>query len=187
MIDTRVNVRDVFDPIHPDGVITPGKTDVDFTINYKLLLVLKDTYTSWLTIFNANMNRIDFALHSIALRTSVDGEVPPEALEEIVRLSGEVVEIKESISTVENTIHQIEEQLVTLQTMQGDVSILKQNFVNLDRTVGAMQLLITSLQQDIQKLTANYEGLEQRVTAVEDKVLKLETLEARVQALEERS
>lgn len=179
---------DIDDPIHPGDTSTPGTTDVALTINYKLLLCLQNTITSWLTIFNENMRRIDLAMHDIALRTSIDGEVPPEAIEDLIKLNESMAEAQTKISTIENTINQMEDELVNLQALQGDVAVLKQNYINLDTAVTALNLIYTSLQQDVQKLQNNLTSLEQRFGDLETKVLedegKISSLEDRVTALE---
>lgn len=187
-LDIYAQKPDTDDPIHPDNPSTPGTTDVALTINYKLLLCLQNTITSWLTIFNENMRRIDLAMHDIALRTSIDGEVPPEAIEDLIKLNESMAEAQTKISTIENTINQIEDELVNLQVLQGDVAVLKQNYINLDTAVSALNLIYTSLQQDVQKLQNNLTSLEQRFGDLETKVLedegKISSLEDRVTALE---
>lgn len=170
-----------FDPIHPEDPTNPGlPNEEELTVNYQLILNTGRTITSWLTIFNVNMNKIDDALHNIALRTSIDGQVPPEAIEDIIKINGQLAQLQKQLSTVELDTTQLQEQVTSLQLLQPDVAILKQNYINLDTTVSALQTVITSIQQSLAKLETNVETLSTNVYQ------DLETLNTRVTTLEEK-
>lgn len=156
----------MLDPIHPDVPEIPT-TEYGETPNYKFLLSLKDSITSWLNYMNTNLLKIDTVMHELALRTSIDGKVPPEAIESLIQVEKELVILNSTVETHSNELDAIEQQLLNLQTLQADVSILKQNYLNLDTKVTAFETRLDSLQTSIAKLSTNFDSLEERVVALE--------------------
>lgn len=155
-----------YDPIHPDVPSIPEPPETSLTPNYKLLLNLGNTITSWLTIFNTNMSIIDNAMHNLELRTSIDGEVPPEAIDDIVKLNA-------AVSLLQKTLEPIPEQITNIQTIlatnTSDIGTLKINYTNLDTIVSTLKVTLQSLQESVEKLQNNYTSLDERVTALENK------------------
>ena len=157
-----------FDPIHPDIPEFPD-TELQLTPNYNLLLMVKDTITSWLNIVNTNMLKIDTAMHDLTLRTSIDGEIPPEAIEDLIRLEANLTSLSSTVEKHDEDIDDIEHQLLNLQTLSTDVSVLKQNYINLDTKMTAFETRLDMLQATVTKLDNNYNALEERVAALEQK------------------
>lgn len=164
-----------YDPIHPDT------GDTDKTPNYQLLLNRADTITSWLTIFNINMSKIDIIMHNLALRTSVNGEVPPEAIDDIVRLNGQVVALQEQVKQIPLLTEQLANLATTVTTNSTDINTLKINFTNADTQISTINVRLQGLQESIEKCQTNISTLNDTLSALNTNITNLET---RVTALE---
>lgn len=165
-----------YDPIHPEPTPTPSN-EYGYTDNFKLILNKENTITSWLQIFNTNMKKIDDIMHSLELRTSIDGEVPPEAIEDILKLQELVQGLQADLKAVDDELHLVITQVAELQSLRPEVDVLKQNYINLDKSSTAHSLTITALQQSVQKL-------EVAVEPIPDIQSQIEALTARVTELE---
>lgn len=165
-----------YDPIHPDVPPVPGPDETGYTPNYKLLLVLRNTVTSWLTILNTNMALIDTAMHNLELRTSIDGQVPPEAINDIIKLNEQVAELQETVKQIAINTANITNLQTQVTTNTTDIATLKVNYTNLDTRIVTLAASLQNVQETLEKvqtnlltLTGSVTDLETRVTALENK------------------
>lgn len=164
-------LRPKYDPIHPDEPTINPSEGFGLTTNYEFLLFNRGTPTGWLQGFNVNMNKLDAIIHALQLRSSIDGEVPPEAINDIIKLNEEVASMKEEIQTLQERSADYGTRITTLETdsaTQGaDIATLKQNYINADVRLTTMATQISSIEDTLQKLQTNYTALEARVAALE--------------------
>lgn len=162
------------DPIHGNPN-TPTTGVEQTTPNYHLPLWQNNTVTSWLVDLNYAMSTIDFVMHNLALRTSIDGSVPPELFSTVEQLEKDVAELK----TVALRMTQAEENITNLQTQTAnliqDTNTLRINYNNLDTRMSTAESAIQNLQSDVDKIQNNVninsdeiESLKARVTALEN-------------------
>lgn len=164
---------ETYDPIHGgDGNQT---TDLDYsTPNYKLPLWKHSTVTSWITQMNYAMTTIDIVMHNLALRTSIDGSVPPELFSTVEQLEKDVAALKD----VALRMTQAETNITNLQTQMAniiqDVNTLRINFNNIDTRMTTAESAIQNLQADVDNIQENVNtnsddiaNLKQRVAALE--------------------
>ncbi len=153
-------MTNILDPTHQNtGAQTvPGVE----TPNVKLILMMKDTITSWLNIFNTNMSRIDTAVHNIELRTSINGEIPPEISEDIIKLNASNAELKELVKSHAQTIDLLTESVTNLQTQSAtntaDIRTLLTNYTNIDTRLSTLQATVSDNSRRITKLETNAGG-----------------------------
>lgn len=171
-----------YDPIHPDPS-QPGTGDTDKTPNYQLLLNRADTITSWLTIFNVNMTAIDIIMHNLALRTSINGEVPPEAINDIIKLNEQVAALQDQVKQIPLLAEQLANLTTTVNTNSTDINTLKINFTNADTQIATINVRLAGLQESVEKCQMNIATLNDTLTDVQN---SLTSLEARVKALEDK-
>lgn len=149
------------------GTTQPENVSPYQTPNYKLPLWRDTTVTSWLGDMNDAMSKIDTVMHRLELRTSIDGQVPPEAIEELANLS-------ESVNTMKTTLENVSSDLLALQTtytnQQAQITTLtavtnnvQANYVNLDTRMETAESAIQNIQNAIQKLQENLTTLTERV------------------------
>lgn len=192
-----------YDPIHPEPPINPDTPVLEYgeTTNYKLLLMLKDSLSSWLRVFNVNMEKIDVLCHNLELRTSIDGEVPPEAIENIIKLNEEVSEIKGALRTLTDeynmTAEQVTNMTTQIATLMGDTQVLKNNYVNVDGRVTLLESRMSNVDASLAKLTETINTIQntlaahgERITSLNGRVTEnatsITSLEDRVAALESK-
>ena len=161
------------DPIH-DGDCNQT-TDLDYsTPNYKLPLWKQSTVTSWMSQMNYAMATIDTVMHNLALRTSIDGSVPPELFSTVEQLEKDVAALKD----VALRMTQAETNITNLQTQMAnviqDVNTLRINFNNIDTRMTTAESAIQNLQADVDEIQQNVNtnstdiaDLKQRVAALE--------------------
>lgn len=130
------------------------------TENYQLPLWQGNSVTSWLTTMNYAMQRIDSVMHDLALRTGVDG-LPDEAVEEVVRLSNQMQEVREDLNTI---IEDVGNMLITIGNLQTSITdlttrvqTLTVNTVNLDTRMVTIESRYTDLEARVSKLENNQE------------------------------
>lgn len=161
------------DPIH--GGDCNQTTDLDYsTPNYKLPLWKQSTVTSWMSQMNYAMATIDTVMHNLALRTSIDGSVPPELFSTVEQLEKDVAALKD----VALRMTQAETNITNLQTQMTnviqDVNTLRINFNNIDTRMTTAESAIQNLQADVDEIQQNVNtnstdiaDLKQRVAALE--------------------
>lgn len=161
------------DPIH--GGDCNQTTDLDYsTPNYKLPLWKQSTVTSWMSQMNYAMATIDTVMHNLALRTSIDGSVPPELFSTVEQLEKDVAALKD----VALRMTQAETNITNLQTQMAnviqDVNTLRINFNNIDTRMTTAESAIQNLQADVDEIQQNVNtnstdiaDLKQRVAALE--------------------
>lgn len=161
------------DPIH--GGDCNQTTDLDYsTPNYKLPLWKQSTVTSWMSQMNYAMATIDTVMHNLALRTSIDGSVPPELFSTVEQLEKDVAALKD----VALRMTQAETNITNLQTQMAnviqDVNTLRINFNNIDTRMTTAESAIQNLQADVDRIQQNVNtnstdiaDLKQRVAALE--------------------
>lgn len=170
-----------FDPIHPDDPVTPPEPDrgvYDKTPNYEFMLHLPESMTSWLTVFNTNMLKIDTAIHSIALRTSIDGDIPPELSNDVDKLLADVADINNTIKEHTEQLELYLESITSLQTNTTrnttNIQTLFTNYTNADTRLMTLENAFTDLRSTVEKVSNNLESLTDRVETLEQKVATLE-------------
>lgn len=161
-----------YDPIHPGEPDVPSIPDDYTTPNYHLLLWKKSTITSWLTQLNKNMLKIDVIMHNLALRTSIDGDVPPEAIENIITINEEIAKINNTIEPLVEQVNLMQQSVNNLQTQMttvlADVGTLKINYVNLDTRMSTVESTQQNITSTVEKIENNYNDLNTRVMALEN-------------------
>lgn len=162
------------DPIH--GGQTP-ETDEYSTPNYKLPLWKSRTVTSWLTQMNYAMTTIDTVMHNLALRTSIDGTVPPELFSTVEQLEKDVAELKNVALRVTEAEEAISRLQTTMAIATQDINTLRINYNNVDTRMTTAESAIQNLQTQIDKVETNANTNFDDITA----------LTARVEVLESKS
>lgn len=158
------------DPIHDNK---PEEIKY-FTPNYKLPLWQHNTVTSWLIQMNYAMTQIDTVMHNLALRTSIDGDIPEELISAVEKLESQVNELQataEKVVLQESQIASIDSRLTTAQ---ADISTLMINYKNLDTRMNTAENVLSNLQNEFDKLQetfnqhiTEYNSLADRVAALE--------------------
>lgn len=162
-----------YDPIH-DGDCNQT-TDLDYnTPNYKLPLWKNNTVTSWMSQMNYAMATIDTVMHNLALRTSIDGSVPPELFSTVEQLEKDVAALKD----VALRMTQAETNITNLQTQMAnviqDVGTLLINYNNLDTRMTTAETAIQNLQGEINEVQSNVDSNLDAIQALETRVYALE-------------
>lgn len=176
-----------YDPIHPEPPITPEPPALEYgeTTNYKLLLMLKDSLSSWLRVFNVNMGKIDVICHNLALRTSIDGEVPQEAIDNIIKLNEDVSKLKGELLKLTDdyrlTGEQVENLTTQMATVIGDTQVLKNNYVNIDGRVTVIESRLSNIDSTLAKLTESVNNIQATLNGHTERIL---SLDGRITALE---
>lgn len=162
-----------YDPIHPGDTNPPAGVQ-QTTPNYNLPLWQNNTVTSWLVQLNYAMQTIDTVMHNLALRTSIDGTVPPELFSTVEKLEQDVAELK----NVALRVTHAEESITNLQTQMAnllsDVNTLRINYVNLDTRMSTAESSIQNLQGELDKIQENVNSNTATLTAIESRVSNLE-------------
>lgn len=175
-----------YDPIHPDNPPTPP-VENPTTPNYKLILMLADSITSWLNVVNTNMEKIDTAIHNVELRTSISGEVPPEAIEDIIKLNEAVKTMSEEIDAITASLNIEHEKSDDFETRiannTSNISTLQINATANDKRITALETFTTSINDTLTKLSETVQQLNESVQSI---TTDIDTLDVRVTALENK-
>lgn len=145
-------------PIVPEQRVTP---------NYKLPQWDATTVTSWLTQMNYAMLTIDTVMHNLALRTSFDGEIPPELISDVERLNAQMQTVAAQVADFDGRIALLETKQTSMETSlataKQDIGTLQVNYSNLDTRVSTLELQMTNLTANVNKIAENLDTLTQRV------------------------
>lgn len=161
------------DPIHGDGNQPEFNPDYN-TPNYRLPLWKNNTVTSWLVQMNYAMRTIDTVMHNLALRTSIDGSVPPELFSTVEKLEQDVAALKDTALRVTQAEANITNLQTQMATVIQDVGTLLINYNNLDTRMTTAETAIQNLQGEINRVQNNVDANLDAIHALETRVYALE-------------
>lgn len=122
------------------------------TTNYALPLWTAETLTSWMNDMNYAMRTIDETMHTLALRSSIDGQPSQELIEAVDKLEVQMAIANSNIVSALNLIPQVANHTEQIANLTDQVGILNTNYLSLDTRMTAIESAVTSLNIAVQKL-----------------------------------